>query len=159
VNAAFVGLALDLHLAYGCSNQPIGICVKEATMALSDEEKQRLAQLEASLTADDPKLAHALTSSPVRKLHGRRVTLAGLSFLAGMAMLVGGMQTTPLLSIAGFIVMLVAAIVAIGSWQRLSGDAAAKGGHNRPSPKHPANSDQFMDKLDERWRRRQEDGS
>lgn len=127
-------------------------------MALSDEEKQRLAQLEASLSAEDPKLAHALSTSPVRKVHGRRVTLAGLSFLAGMAMLVGGMQTSPILSIAGFVVMLIAAIVAIGSWQRMSGDAARTGGR-RPSPKHPANADQFMDKLDERWRRRQEDGS
>lgn len=41
-------------------------------MALSEEEQQLLAQMEAALAADDPKLADMLRGTGTRKVHRRR---------------------------------------------------------------------------------------
>lgn len=121
-------------------------------MALSEEEQLRLQQLEESLAAEDPKLAQALRGTTPRTLHGRRATLAGLGFLVGIGMLIGGMQVSPWVSIAGFIVMLVSVIMGLTAWQHVNA------GSSSSSPSRPAQEGAFMDKMEERWRRRQEDG-
>lgn len=121
-------------------------------MALSEEEQRLLAQLEASLAADDPKLAQTLGSQHTpRQIHGRRATLAGLLFLLGMILLVAGMQLTWIISIAGFIVMLVATIVALGSWRKATDPAAQPRQAPKSTPSEP-----FMGRMEDRWRRRQE---
>lgn len=124
-------------------------------MALSDEEQRLLEQMEAALTADDPKLASALRGTRSRKVHRRRAALAGLGFLVGIAALIAGIETSPLVSILGFVVMLVSSIVLLTSWQR-SGAAVGHGGqqHHRPTA-----DSAFMDKLEERWRRQGDDNS
>lgn len=121
-------------------------------MALSEEEQLRLQQLEESLAADDPKLAHALRGTTPRSLHGRRATLAGAGFLVGISMLIGGMQVSPWISIAGFVVMLVSVIVGLTAWQHVGDIPTAS------RPPRPPQEGAFMDKMEERWRRRQEDG-
>jgi len=120
-------------------------------MALSEEEQLRLAQLEESLAAEDPKLAHTLRGTTPRTLHGRRATLAGAGFLLGIAMLIGGMQVSPWISIAGFVVMLASVIVGLTAWQHVNDVPPAVG-------PRPPQEGAFMDKMEERWRRRQEDG-
>ena len=88
-------------------------------MALSEEEQRLLEQLEASLAADDPKLAQTLgSSSTPRQIHGRRATLAGVLFVVGLVLLVVGMQTSWAVSVIGFIAMLVATVIALGSWRK-----------------------------------------
>ena len=72
-------------------------------MALSEEEQRLLDQLEASLRADDPKLAQKLASPAPRVVHQRRATLAGLGFVVGIVLLLIGLQTAWVVSVVGFV--------------------------------------------------------
>ncbi len=118
-------------------------------MALSEHELRQLAQLEADLAQDDPELADVMSGVGHRKVHRRRAALAGLGFLVGVAALLGGLQITPIISIVGFVIMLVSAVVAVGSWQFVSDDPMAA-----ETPEEPSVS--FMDRMNERWEKRQE---
>lgn len=120
-------------------------------MALSEEEQRLLAQLEASLTADDPKLAQTLGSHHTpRQIHGRRATLAGVLFLIGLVGLVVGLQTVWIISVVGFLAMFAATIIALGSWQKVTDPAA------QPRPTTKSTSEPFMGRMEDRWRRRQD---
>lgn len=127
-------------------------------MALSEQERKLLEQLEASLMADDPKLHDTLSGSSTIRVHRRRAAIAGLAFVAGVIVLLVGVQIHPAISIAGFVLMLVGALVGINSWQRVGTDNDHPSSRRPTSPSGgpaPSNQD-FMDKLEERWRRRQQ---
>lgn len=129
-------------------------------MALTDEEKRLLAQLEASLSEDDPELAQTLRGSRPRHPSAGRIALSIVGMLAGVALLIVGMQVQPLISVLGFLVMLAAVMVALGA-----------GGHREPAhsrtqhpsrrgPRRPgrtarSNGD-FMQRMEDRWRRRRD---
>ncbi|HQY99694.1 MAG TPA: DUF3040 domain-containing protein [Propionicimonas sp.] len=119
-------------------------------MALSDEEQRLLDQMEAALEAEDPKLASALRGS-TRQLHHRRLIISGLGFALGVAALIGGMEVHPVLSVIGFVIMLAAAAIGVTAWQQ-SGVAADGAGGKGNSERD------FMGKMEERWRRRQDEG-
>ncbi|MCG6566168.1 DUF3040 domain-containing protein [Tessaracoccus sp. ZS01] len=127
-------------------------------MALSEQEQRLLEQLEASLKAEDPKLADALSGTTQIKLHRRRAAIAGLVFIVGVVVLIVGVQVHPAVSIGGFLLMLGGALVGISSWRRVSDDAQpSRPGSGGPRTSPGAGSSQdFMDKLEERWRRRQQ---
>lgn len=128
-------------------------------MALSEQERKLLEQLEASLMAEDPKLADTLSGSSSIRIHRRRAALAGLAFIVGVVVLVVGIQIHPAVSILGFLLMLGGALVGINSWRRVGhdGDGRTGQGPQQGKPRQPTTSSQdFMDKLEERWRRRQE---
>ncbi|MFV0428891.1 MAG: DUF3040 domain-containing protein [Arachnia sp.] len=128
-------------------------------MALSEQERKLLEQLEASLAADDPKLAENLRGTTTLKVQRRRATLAGLGFIVGLIVLVSGVQLHPAISVLGFLVMLVSAIVGINSWQSVGEDDS--GQRTNPSPRTTppsSTSSDFMERLEERWRRRQDGG-
>lgn len=127
-------------------------------MALSEQERKLLEQLEASLVADDPKFAETLRGDSHVRIHRRRATLAGLGFVAGIVILISGMQVHPVMSIAGFIAMLIAAIIGISSWQRVSneGEGAIRPDPPKTAPTGGHSKQDFMEQLEERWRRRQE---
>ena len=59
-------------------------------MALSEQERKLLEQLEASLKADDPDLADTLSGAGSVRIHRRRATLAGIGFIVGIIALIGG---------------------------------------------------------------------
>ena len=128
-------------------------------MALSDEEEQLLHQMEAALSAEDPKLSHTLSGKGSRRIHRRRAALAGVGFFVGLALLILGMSTNVFFSVLGFVVMLAAAITAIYAWQHVN-DAPSESGGDRPkTPQSAPNTQGFMDKMEERWRKRREDES
>ena len=126
-------------------------------MALSEQERKLLEQLEASLMAEDPKLADTLSGNAELRIHRRRAALAGLGFVVGIAVLLGGVQFHPAISVAGFLLMLGAALIGISSWRR-AGDDDSDVGRSRPTPPRPTtdHASDFMERLEERWRRRQE---
>ena len=123
-------------------------------MALSEDEQRLLAQMEAALAAEDPKLTSTLRGT-TRRWHRRRAILAGLGFVAGIVLLVVGMELHPALSVGGFVVMLAAAVLGVTAWQQsgLTGDGAAAGGKAGGNPERD-----FMGRMEDRWRRRQDDG-
>ena len=122
-------------------------------MALSEQERKLLEQLEASLMAEDPKLADTLSGSAATRVHRRKAALAGLGFMVGVVPLLIGVQIHPAVSIVGFLVMLGAALLGISSWARADGSPQpSKPAGPKPTPSSDSGSD-FMTRLDERWRR------
>lgn len=124
-------------------------------MALSEDEQRLLEQMEAALAAEDPRLASTLRGT-TRRWHRRRIVLAGIGFVAGLAALVAGMQVHPAVSVAGFVIMLAAAVVGVSAWQQhgLSADGQGPGGRSGSGSERD-----FMGRMEDRWRRRQDDGS
>ncbi|MHA6512245.1 DUF3040 domain-containing protein [Tessaracoccus sp. Z1128] len=127
-------------------------------MALSEQERKLLEQLEASLMAEDPKLADALSGSSSIRIHRRRAAVAGLGFIVGVVVLLVGVQVHPAVSVLGFLLMLGGALIGIHSWRRVEDDGghASKLRPQAPRPPSSTSSQDFMDKLEERWRRRQQ---
>jgi len=129
-------------------------------MALSEEEQRLLEQMEAALAAEDPKLVNALRGTGVRRVHRRRVAIAGVGFFVGLALLVAGISTFLVVSVLGFVVMLAASVVAIYSWQHVG--TSADNGRPQDRAKTPqgsrtADGQGFMDKMEERWRKRRDE--
>lgn len=123
-------------------------------MALSEDERRLLEQMEAALEAEDPKLANTLRGTTARRLHRRRAALAGLGFLAGIGMLIGGMEVHWGLSVAGFLIMLVSTVVAVSAWQHVGYEAEGTDPHGKGKS---AERD-FIEKMEERWRHRNDEG-
>lgn len=123
-------------------------------MALSQEEQRLLEQMEAALAAEDPRLANTLRGTTRRKIHRRQVAIAGAGFVLGLAALVGGMQIHPAVSVVGFLVMLASTIVAVTAWRHVSDESEKSAKNPRHPSSPPPSSKPFMDKLEERWRRR-----
>ena len=123
-------------------------------MALSEDEQRLLEQMEAALAAEDPKLASTLRGTS-RRLHRRRAVLAGIGFIAGITCLIAGMQIHPAVSVIGFVIMLAATVVGVSAWQQsgLAGDSQANGGRTGGTSERD-----FMGRMEDRWRRRQDDG-
>lgn len=127
-------------------------------MALSEEEQKLLEQMEAALAAEDPKLAHAMRGSTTgRTLHRRRAALAGVGFVAGAVALVMGMQTHWLVSVIGFLVMLAATVTALTAYRTVPPTDNADAGKPK-APTGGSSDRRLMDKMEERWRRRQDEG-
>ncbi len=130
-------------------------------MALSEEEQRLLEQMEAALAADDPKLVNAMRGTGVRRIHRRRAAIAGVGFFAGLGLLIAGMLVTPFLSVLGFVVMVAAAVTAIYAWQHVGNGPDPM---NRPDRAKTAQgsghvgNQNFMDKMEERWRKRRDEG-
>ena len=139
-------------------------------MALSREEQQRLEELEALLAQDDPKLAHTLRGTRPSAVSGKRIAVSATGFVLGIGLLVAGMQLHWSVSVVGFLVMLASAAWLItGRTSReeelrrpveASTSAGARGGQGtRPrAPRPQRDQTPFMDKLEDRWRRRQQGG-
>ena len=129
-------------------------------MALSDEEQRLLEQMEAALAAEDPKLVNTLRGTGVRRIHRRRAALAGVGFFVGLALLIAGISTQIFLSVVGFVIMVAAAVTAIYSWQHVGTGPDAKKPPSRPrAPQSSGGTDGqgFMDKMEERWKRRRDE--
>lgn len=86
-------------------------------MALSEEEQKLLEQMEAALAAEDPRLADALRGRR-RGWYQRRVVVSVVAFAVGVTVLVIGMDVHPLVSVAGFLIMLASTVVAVAAWRQ-----------------------------------------
>lgn len=137
-------------------------------MALSNEEQRLLEQMEAALAAEDPKLVNAMRGTGSRRVHRRRAALAGVGFFIGLVLLVLGTYFASAssrwyiaLSVLGFVVMVAAAVTAIYSWQHVGSTADLGRGPDRAKTAQGSRSvgnQGFMDKMEERWRKRRDEG-
>ena len=149
-------------------------------MPLSEEELRLLEQMERALVQEDPKLASTLRGTSFRQSARRRAILAGVCFALGVAVLVAGAfyKLIPL-GIAGFVIMLGSATMALTA---LRGGSPASGGtgqegrtaepadrggftlieggrsRRRSSRTRHDSSSSFMERMEERWRRRRDSG-
>jgi hypothetical protein len=121
---------------------------------LSEHEQRLFEQIERSL-AEDPKFASAVRASDPHLHARRRLLLAVLAIVAGLALVVfGTVRGQPLLGVAGFVVMLGSAAFAMQSHRKGRSPTlhAVDGTASRPTRRRVS----FVDRLEERWRRRPE---
>lgn len=144
-------------------------------MPLSEHEQRLLDQIERALYAEDPKFASTVRSTDLRSHMRRRVRRAAAVFVVGFGMLLAGIANTAV-GIVGFLLMIVALVLALSAWNRLGGlrsDAAtdpAKGmlravdgpaqrptgkrkGKARP-PRSAGSGGSARERLEERWKKR-----
>jgi hypothetical protein len=136
-------------------------------MPLSEHEQRMLEQIEKALYAEDPKFAHSVRARDPRVHYRRRVILAVIGFLLGVGLLVAGVIIKYIpMGVAGFLVMLTCALWALTSWRHMSGlgprgtsepKRRSRGrGRSRSRGRSQPTGQGFMERLEERWRRRQE---
>jgi DUF3040 family protein len=137
------------------------------TVPLSEHEQRQLEQIEQALYADYPRFANAVRASDPRVHYKRRIVQAALGFLLGVGTLVAGVVTkNTWIGVAGFVVMLVSSMWALTSYRHMTG-AAAGHGPARPKDRRASRRSRagrpsratgtgMMERLEERWRRRQE---
>lgn len=126
-------------------------------MPLSEHEQRLLEQMEKALYAEDPKFATSLRSTPAARAARGRAALGFLALLAGLGLLVAGVSTAVIaLGVAGFVVMLVGSVIVYSAFTRRTAEPAT----GQPTPGTPpaAKGPRFMDRMEDRWRRRSEDG-
>ena len=127
-------------------------------MPLSEHEQRQLEQIEQALYADYPRFANAVRASDPRVHYKRRVIEAAFGFLLGVGMLLAGVVTKYIwIGVAGFVVMLACCMWALTSYRHMTGATTGRG-PARPKERRSrrAASPGMMERLEERWRRRQE---
>lgn len=135
-------------------------------MPLSAEEQRRLAELEESLSADDPGFARTFTRNAPRPRrdngghgpHKGRIVLCGVGIAVGLATLLVGIEIHWSVSVIGFVIMLVASLALYnGVRDRPSGGSSARA---KARSEHPAGGGRqsFTEKMEERWKKRSEGG-
>ena len=131
-------------------------------MPLSEHEQRQLEQIEQALYADHPRFAKAVRAADPRVHYKRRVIYAGLVFALGVALLPVGVSSYIEISLAGFIVMLASCYWAALSYRRMNGIATGRlpvrerRAGRRGQRRGRRSGTGFGDRLEERWRRRQE---
>ena len=151
-------------------------------MPLSEHEQRQLEQIEQALYSDYPKLAQSVRSQDPKVHYKRRVVEAAIGFVIGVGLLLAGVISKIIfVGVGGFLVMLACAMWALTSWRHMGGIVSGKGLGVARAQGPPAAPGQrgrgaagrrrrggrggreksglgFMERLEERWRRRQEGG-
>jgi Protein of unknown function (DUF3040) len=124
---------------------------------LSEHEQRQLEQIEQALYAEHPRFARRVRATDPRVHYRRRVVQAAIGFLAGVGLLVAGVVTKdPWIGVGGFVVMLAASMWALTSYRHMTGITAGRGLAKERRPRKVASQQGMMERLEERWRRRQE---
>jgi hypothetical protein len=117
-------------------------------MSLSDRERRLLAEMEASLAADDPRLQTTMTGSTIAATKPRLFLGLGLVLL-GIAVIFAGLvsKTTPV-GVLGFLFALSGVLILVRSISSIA-NGAIKG-----APRVKGSRSSFSDRMQERWDRR-----
>jgi hypothetical protein len=158
----------------------------EEVVPLSEEELRLLEQMERALAAEDPKFVSALQGRTLRRVARMRAIAAGVVFIGGVALLMGGaMAQMTWLGIVGFLVMLGSATIGLAAWRghRVAEERPAQQpadglfdfddhphrfevleGGRAGKPKRPRRQPRarrhgtFMQRLEQRWQHRRDQG-
>jgi hypothetical protein len=141
---------------------------------LSEHEQRQLEQIEQALYKEDRRLGRMVRSSDPRVHYRRRAIQAVFGFVVGAGLLAAGVLLTYAwhvgLVAAGFVLMLLCAVWGISSWRHLTATRLGVAGPDgtvrvparrrgrRKGKKRGGGQQGMMERLDERWRRRQEGG-
>ncbi len=122
-------------------------------MPLSEQEQRLLDEMERSLYNNDADFV-ATVSSRTGRPNYRRIALGALIALLGIVTIITGiMIKQPLVGMIGFIVILGGALLALSSPRSGAPIEPEPGGASRGKA---AAGGGFMDRMNERWERRQE---
>jgi hypothetical protein len=114
---------------------------------LSDHERKLLAEMEAALEQDDPRLVSTLNGK-IRSPQGSRVLFGVVGLFGGMAILLAGLiAKIPAVGIAGFVISLIGAFFIISNFSAgfMKGMATTQSAPKKKS---------WGSRLEERWDRR-----
>src|ERR1700719_2297848 len=130
---------------------------------LSEHEQRQLEQIEQALYREDPKFGRVVRSSDPRVHYKRKLVQAVIGVLVGAGALAAGVVTHRVyLEAAGAAVVLLSLLWAIVSWRRHVArvrPARTKVSQPRavgPGPSRAGWRARMMERMEERWRRRQE---
>ncbi|MDR2722711.1 MAG: DUF3040 domain-containing protein [Cellulomonadaceae bacterium] len=128
-------------------------------MPLSEYEQRMLDQMERALTNDDPRLANALQSAKPRRSVTRYAIGIGGGVVGLLVLILGAVAENVYAGIVGFVVMFAAVAWGFLTSSRLpagrrtidgtTADLAVDAKNTASKPKSA-----FMDRLEERWDRR-----
>jgi hypothetical protein len=135
---------------------------------LSEHEQRLLEQIESALYAEDPKFASIYQGTDVRSHYRKHVIRAIVGLVIGLGALLAGVVINVIeLGVAGFVIMLGSGWFGVISWQWMTGhrvpahrDRSAPKGDGRRAPKvdgRRAPRRSVVQRLEDRWERRQED--
>lgn len=124
-------------------------------MPLSEHEQRLLEEMERSLYNNDADFVTTVSSRSGRPNY-RRIALGALIALAGIIAIVTGiMLKQPLVGLLGFVVILGGALLALSSPR--SGEDHDLDSAPPPPKGRAAAGGGFMDRMNERWDRRQDE--
>ena len=117
-------------------------------MPLSAHEQRLLDEMERNLYHNDADFVATVGSGGGRPTY-RSIVIGVLLGLAGIAIIVTGvMLQLAILGVAGFVVMFLGVLVAVSSPKRPVEEV--------PRPAEPRSKATFMDRMNERWDKRQD---
>ncbi|RRJ86264.1 DUF3040 domain-containing protein [Gulosibacter macacae] len=131
-------------------------------MGLSEQEQRLLDEMERSLYQHEADIV-STTPSGNTVISARSITIAVLAVAVGLAIIVVGMATSiPLIGLAGFVAMIGGIAWALRSGRQgdeVTADEQPVAAGPRPTspPKSkPSSGGSFMDRMEDRWERRQD---
>ncbi len=131
-------------------------------MPLSEHEQRQLEQIEQALYSEDPKFGRLVRSSDPNVHYKRKLVQAFVGVLIGAGALAAGVVTHRLyLDPVGAAIILLSLVWALVSWRRHVARVRPRTKVSQPSARGPGRSGQgwrarLMERMEERWRRRQE---
>ena len=126
-------------------------------MPLSEQEQRLLEEMERSLYHNDADFVATVGKRSGRRNY-RTVALGIVAAIVGVAVIITGVALRiPIIGVVGFVVMFVGVLLALSSPRAGAAGSADAGtaGQASGSAQRPG----FMDRLNERWDKRQDDES
>jgi hypothetical protein len=131
---------------------------------LPEDEQRQLQEIEQALYRDDPKFGRLMRAGDPRVHYERKLIRALLGVVIGAGLLPAGAVThRAYLEAAGVVIVLLSLAWAVVSWRRYvvmvrparsrAGTKTAKGTKHQPGQARRA---RMMERMEERWRRRQQ---
>ena len=138
-------------------------------MPLSEHEQRQLEQIEQALYREDPKFGRLVRSSDPRVHYKRKLAQALVGVVVGAGLLAAGVVTHRVyLEAAGAALMLLSLVWAVVSWRRhvarvrpakparTKADKTKGQARSGPGRSGQTRRARMMERMEERWRRRQE---
>jgi Protein of unknown function (DUF3040) len=133
---------------------------------LSDHEQRQLEQIEQALYREDPKFGRLVRSSDPRVHYKRKLVQALIGMLVGAGIIAAGVVTRhQYLEAVGAAIVLLSLVWALITWRRHAArmrpahERARVSAQQRSSGSRRSNLGwraRMMERMEERWRRRQE---
>lgn len=122
-------------------------------MPLSEQEQRLLDEMERHLMTNDADVVRP--SQDGRSLSYRNIVYGTIMVLAGLGGLVAGLSTQLIvLGVIGFVLMLGGVVLAVTPTR--NGKLTSVQDPTQSKPASPKSSASFMDRMNERWDRRQD---
>lgn len=125
-------------------------------MPLSEHEQKMLEQMEQALAAEDPKFASQMQGRSLASLQHRRWIVGVVGVIAGLGLVLVGINTTMWVGALGFAFMVASAVYAVTPPRKARLGVVRGDGTTAPATgRRKKGQRSFMDRLDERWERRE----